>query len=85
MPQSTNRASDAPLNGPEPELREKLRQLAGDRAPEDQGTLFNVDEIDNLGELTRTDVDQGNLIADDDDRPEDVETIEMLTELELRD
>jgi hypothetical protein len=85
MAQSSNRASDAPLNPPDPALEQKVRQLAGDRPRDEQGTPFDADEVDNLGELTRTDVDEGNLGADDDDRPEDAETIELLTELELRD
>ncbi|HEX5691096.1 MAG TPA: BON domain-containing protein [Roseiflexaceae bacterium] len=85
MAVSNRRPSDAPLNPPDPDLERKVRQLAGDRAPEDQGTPFNLDEVGDLGQLTRTDVDEGNLIAEDDDRPEDTETIEMLTELELRD
>jgi hypothetical protein len=82
---SRNRATDEPLNPPDPSLEAKVRQLAGDRPPEDQGTLFDADDVDDLGSLTRKDVDEANLIADDEDRPEDTENLEMLTELELRD
>ena len=82
---SSDPSTNVPLNPPDPPIEQQLRAMAGYRDPEDQGTFFDADEVDNLGELTRTDVDEGDLIAGDADRPEDMENIEMLTELELRD
>lgn len=82
---SSDPSTDTPLNPPAPPIEQQLRAMAGYRAPEDQGTIFDADEVDNLGELTRKDIDEGELIAGNADRPEDVETLEMLTELELRD
>lgn len=81
---SSDPSTDVPLNPPAPPIEQQLRAMAGYRAPEDQGTLFNADEVDDLGSLTRKGIDEGDLIASDADRPEDIETIEMLTELELR-
>ena len=78
------RADDAPLNGPDVPTEQKGYQMAGQRAPDDQGAVFDATDLDDLGDLTRTDIDEGELIAEDDDRPEDTENIEMLTELELR-
>ena len=81
---SRDPSTNTPLNGPTPPLEEQLREMAGYRPPEDQGTLIGADDVGDLGVLTRTDVDEGEQIAGDEDRPEDVENIEMLTELELR-
>jgi hypothetical protein len=81
---SSDPSTNTPLNGPAPSIEEQLRQMAGYRSPEDQGTFFDADEVDDLGALSRKDVDEGELIADDEDRPEDAENLEMLTELELR-
>jgi hypothetical protein len=81
---SRDPSTNTPLNGPTPPLEEQLREMAGYRPQEDQGTLIDADDAGDLGALTRTDVDEGEQIADDEDRPEDTEDIEMLTELELR-
>ena len=81
---SSDPSTNTPLNGPTPPLEEQLRQMAGYRDQDNQGTLIDADDADDLGTLTRTDVDEGEQIAGDEDRPEDTENIEMLTELELR-
>jgi hypothetical protein len=82
---SRDRATDAPLNPPDPPLEDKLRQLAGDRAPEDQGALIDADDTDDLGAFTSTAKYEGELEASvDDDLPDDPENLELLTELELR-
>jgi hypothetical protein len=81
---SSDPSTNTPLNGPDVPTEQKGYQMAGDRIPEDQGALFDADDIENLGELTRKDVDEGELIAEDADRPEDTENLELLTELELR-
>jgi hypothetical protein len=82
---SRDRPSDSQLNPPDPSLEDTLRQLAGDRAPEDQGAPIDADDIDDLGELTSTGVYEGELEAGvDADLPDDRENLELLTELELR-
>lgn len=81
---SSDPSTNAPLNGPDAPTEQKGYQMAGQPLPEDQGAVFDAASVDDLGELTRTNVDEGELIAEDDDRPEDTENIEMLTELELR-
>jgi hypothetical protein len=82
-----NRRDTTPLNGPEPEDEEKLRELRGDRSPDDQGSgAFAVERVDDLGEVTDTDEYQGEVEAGvHDDLPGDPESLELLTELELRD
>jgi hypothetical protein len=84
---SRNRRDTTPLNGPEPEDAEKLRELLGDRLPDDQGSgAISADRVDDLGEITDTDEYQGEPEAGvHDDLPGDPESLEMLTELELRD
>jgi len=83
---SRDRSTDTPLNPPEPPLEDKLRQLAGNRAPEDQGATIDADDTDDLGTLTSTGVYEGELEAGvDADLPDDYENLELLTELELRD
>ena len=82
---SRDRSRDTPLNPPDPPLEDQLRQLAGDRAPEDQGSPIDADDTDNLGELTSTGIYEGELEAGvDADLPNDPENLELLTELELR-
>jgi hypothetical protein len=83
---SHDRATETPLNPPDPPLEDKLRELAGDRAPEDQGAPIDADDTDDLGTLTSTGVYEGELEAGvDADLPGDPENLELLTELELRD
>jgi len=68
---------------------EDVAELAGIRAADDQGAVASADELDRLGELTDTAVYEGELEArtPDSDQPDDpdVENIESLLELELRD
>jgi BON domain len=84
---SRDPSDSLPLNGPDMEGEAKLRQLRGERAPEDQGAVADADDIEDLGQLTSTAVYQGELEAGvDDDLPgSDDEDLELLTELELRD
>lgn len=79
---SSDPSTNIPLNPPDPSIEQQLRTMAGYRPPEDQGTLFDADDVGDLGALSRTDVDEGELGAD---RLEDMEHLELLTELELRD
>ena len=80
-----DRSTDTSLNPPDPPLKDQLRQLAGDRAPEDQGAPIDADDADDLGALTPTGVYEGELEAGvDADLADDHENLELLTELELR-
>src|SRR5688500_13745056 len=68
---------------------EDVMTLAGIRDPEDQGeAVVAADEIDRLGAMTPTAVYEGELEArtPDSDQPDDpdVENLESLLELELR-
>jgi hypothetical protein len=82
---SSDPSTNTPLNGPTPPLEEQLREMAGYRPQEDQGTLIDADDSDDLGQLTSTGKYEGELEAGvDSDLPNDTENIEMLTELELR-
>jgi len=82
---SRDPATRAPLNPSDLPLEEQIRQLAGTRPLDEQGTLPDADDVDNLGELTPTAIYEGELEAGvDDDLPDDTENMELLTELELR-
>jgi hypothetical protein len=61
--------------------------MAGYRSQDDQGEFPSADEVDDLGQLTPTDIYEGELeagTADDLPGEADGENLEMLTELELR-
>lgn len=82
---SRDPSTDAPLNGPEPELEDKLRELAGYRPANAQGGLIDASDVEDLGMLTSTARYEGELEAGvDDDLPSDGERLELLTEQELR-
>lgn len=85
---SSDPSTDTPLNPPDVPLEDKQRELEGRRTSDQGGTAyFDQSEIDGLGELTATDVqDEADLEGgEDDDLPGDNESLEMLTEQELRD
>jgi hypothetical protein len=84
---SSDPSTNTPLNPPSPSIEEQLRQLAGYRSADDQGEFPAADELDDLGQISSTDVYEGQLEAGSaDDLPSDpdAENLEMLTELELR-
>jgi hypothetical protein len=84
---SRDPSTNTPLNPPSPPIEEQLREMAGYRSADDQGTFPGADEIDDLGRLTSMDVYEGELeagTADDLPGESDAENLEMLTELELR-
>lgn len=82
---SRDPSTNLPLNGPEPELEEKLRELGGYRPPNDQGAIIDASDVEDLGELTSTAKYEGELEAGSDaNLPNDDEDLELLTELELR-
>jgi hypothetical protein len=82
---SSDPSTNVPLNPPDPPLEQKLRELRGDRAPDQQAAYFDTSEVDNLGEISDTEIREGELEAGvNDDLPGDDESLDMLTELELR-
>ena len=84
---SSDPSTNTPLNPPSPPIEEQLRQMAGYRSADDQGEFPAADELDDLGQITPTDVYEGELEAGAaDDLPDDpdAENLEILTELELR-
>src|SRR5919199_2269413 len=84
---SRDPATNTPLNPPSPPIEEQLREMAAYRSPDDQGSIPDADETDDLGQLTSMDVYEGELeagTADDLPGEPDAENLEMLTELELR-
>ena len=84
---SSDPSTNTPLNPPSPSIEEQLRQLAGYRSADNQGEFPAADELDDLGQITSTDVYEGQLeagTADDLPSDPDAENLEMLTELELR-
>ncbi len=82
----TRRTDETPLSGPSPDDLDDLQsELMGQRPQEDQSAIFDASEIEREAEMTRTDVDQGALIADDRaDADDSVDSIDVLTDLELR-
>ena len=84
---SSDPSTNTPLNPPSPPIEEQLRQMAGYRSADDQGEFPAADELDDLGQITSTDVYEGELEAGTaDDLPDDpdADNLEMLTEFELR-
>lgn len=84
---SSDPSTNTPLNPPSPPIEEELRRLAGYRSDDNQGEFPAADEIDDFGQITPTDVYEGQLeagTADDLLSDPDAENLELLTELELR-
>ena len=84
---SSDPSTNTPLNPPSPPIEEQLRQMAGYRSADNQGEFPAADELDDLGQITSTDVYEGQLEAGAaDDLPDDpdADNLEMLTEFELR-
>lgn len=77
-----------PLAGPTAPLEERGRELSGDQGEGDQVAYMREGEVDQLGDMTDTDIYQGELEAGvHDDLPQEskAENLELLTELEMRD
>lgn len=77
-----------PLAGPGTELEDKGRELAGEQAEGDQVAFRRQSEVDDMGQLTDTDVYAGELEAGvHDDLPQEPESenLERLAEREMRD
>lgn len=63
----------------------ELRELEGRRDDNSGEAAFPADRVDDLGEITPTDIYAGELEAGvNDDLPDDPDSLELLTELELR-
>ena len=60
---SSDPSTNTPLNPPGPPIEQELRQLAGYRSADDQGEFPAADELDDLGQITSTDVYEGQLEA----------------------
>lgn len=76
-------APDVPLNPPDAPLDQKQRELEGDRPPDQQAAYIDRSDADSLGGTSPTDIYEGEL-ADGDQRLDDVENLDLMTELELR-
>lgn len=78
--------TNVPLNPPDVPLEKKGYELAGQREPDDQSAVLDISEVDNLGEFTSMAKYEGEIEAGvDDNLPGDVDDLDLLTELELRD
>lgn len=72
----------APLNPPDVPIERKLRELEGDRPPDDQAAYIDWRDTDALGGETATAVDEGELAAgDEDELPEEAARRELLAEI----
>jgi hypothetical protein len=86
--QNRQRRDTTPLNGPDPDDDQaQLDQLMGNRSADEQGTgVFAAEHVDGLGNISDTEQYLGEIEAGvNDDLPSDGESLELLTELELRD
>lgn len=82
---SRDPATHTPLNAPKPPLEEKQQELEGTPSRDDKAGYIEQSDVDDLGEITPTDIYEGELEAGvNDDLPNDPESLELLTELELR-
>ncbi|HEX9370884.1 MAG TPA: BON domain-containing protein [Roseiflexaceae bacterium] len=66
-----DRMTVTPLNPPDVPIERKLRELAGDRPPEDQAAYIEIGDVDTLAALSPTAIDEGDLPAGDEDEPPD--------------
>jgi hypothetical protein len=84
MADNTNKNRDRlPRVAPEDEALE--RELEGRQPADAQEAFRSVDQVDDLGTLSTSDIYEGEIEAGvDDDLPSDQESLELLTELELR-
>ncbi len=82
---SSDPETNVPLNPPDVPTEEKVRQLEGERPVEDQTAYIDTSNVDDLGEITSTDIYEAELAAGvDDDLPNDPDQLDLLTERELR-
>jgi hypothetical protein len=86
MPEEKHKSrTDKPINPADVPLEDKKRQLEGRQPDDQQSALVDKSETDDLGEITATDKYEAELAAGvSDDLPNDPESLEMLTEREIR-
>lgn len=73
-----------PRTAPEGEALE--RELEGRQPADAQEAFLSPNQLDDLGTISHSDIYEGEIEAGvDDDLPNDPESLELLTELELRD
>lgn len=84
---SSDPTTNTPLNPPELEGEDKVRQLMGERRQEDQSAIVDYSEIDALGAATTTELyegESGASLENDGQTGEDIDSLDMLTQQELR-
>jgi|GEM_PF-4157885 len=78
-------ATDAALNGPDVPMEEKKEELAGNASRDDKVGYIQEEDVDNLGELTPTEIYEGEIEAGvNPDLPDDPEKHALMTEREMR-
>ena len=76
---------DAPLNPATPVGVAQIRELMGERFQKDQSAIVDASEIDSLDAATATELDEGEPSDSlENELPSGGESLEMLTERELR-
>lgn len=84
---SIDPTTNTPLNPPEPEGEDKVRELMGERRQEDQSAIVDYSEIDTLDAATATELyegEPGESLENENQAGEDLDSLDMLTERELR-
>lgn len=80
-----DQSASTPLKPFDVPFEDLQRELKGARPVEDQSAIIDASDVEGLGELTQSDIYEGELEAGvDDDLPTDEVRLELLTELELR-
>lgn len=84
---SIDPTTNTPLNPPDPEGEDKVRQLMGERRQEDQSAIVDYSEIDSLDASTMTELNEGEPGSNLENEPrsgDDIDSLDLLTERELR-
>lgn len=84
---SSDPTTNTPLNPPEVEGEDKVRELMGERRQKDQSAIVDYSEIDALDAATPTELYEGEpgaSLENDQQTGEDIDSLDMLTEQELR-
>lgn len=84
---SSDPTTNVPLNPPEPDGKDKARELMGERQQRDQSAVVDYSEIDSLEGNTPTKLyegEPGDSLENEDQTGEDTESLDMLTEREFR-
>lgn len=82
---SRDPGSNPALNAPDPPIEEKQRQLEGAQPLGEQTAYIDQSDTDNLGDIRHVHIYEGEIEAGvNPDLPDDPDSLELLTELELR-